>query len=229
MAKFDLLTDPETGDLVIGDTGEISFTSTIQESLSQRLELRLNCWKGTWSYNEDFGTPYRQEILFSGRSREEIDAIFSRVIHEEDDVISIKNMVSSRDTGIRTYNIDYVEVITSSGDLQIPITNPNSRNNLYPTPPDTVDDYFKGCDITEEDLELSNKLYKRMNIELGDVSVDYPDSAIATWRNLWADGTPISSKDLQATNNLYELTNYLLVDNTGQPDPTTLTWWNLWD
>ena len=51
MARVDFLTDEENEDIILSATGEFQFTSTIQDSLAQRLGIRLQTWQGNWAYN----------------------------------------------------------------------------------------------------------------------------------------------------------------------------------
>ena len=183
MAKFDFLTDEDTSDLLLSPTGEISFTSTIQESLAQRLGIRLKTWQGTWGYNLEFGTPYRQRILFDGNTKEELDAIFIGIINEEEDVLGIQDMKSFIDPSSRIYTIEHVAVLTSKGVLNIPLVNPNMTTNSYPEP--LTFDYFKGCSLTPQDIEASDRLYKLMNYQLGLPNGD-PSVGDYTWYNLWS-------------------------------------------
>jgi hypothetical protein len=182
MARVDFLTDKENEDIILSATGEFQFTRTIQESLAQRLGIRLQTWQGTWSYNTAFGTPYTQSILFEGNTKEEVDAIFVSVINQEVDVTSIRNLKSSKDNGTRVYTIDSVEVLTPEGLVDIPVADPNLNTNTYPDP--LSFDYFQSCALTESEVEASDLLYKLMNFELA-LPNGQPDVGTSTWYNLW--------------------------------------------
>ena len=182
MARVDFLTDEENEDIIMSDTGEFQFTSTIQESLAQRLGIRLQTWQGTWAYNTTFGTPYTQSILFDSNTKEEVDSIFVSVINQEDDVTSIRNLKSSKDNGSRVYTIDSVEVLTPEGLVDIPVANPNTNTNTYPEPLDF--NHFKSCSLTDSEIEASDLLYKLMNFQLAQPN-GQPDVGTHTWYNLW--------------------------------------------
>ena len=188
MARFDFLTDPDNNDdIIINSKGGFSFTSTVQESVSQRLGIRLKTWKGTWPYNTQFGTPYRQEILYAGNSKEQVDAIFTRVISEVGDITSIKNLKSSKNVVTRQYQIDSVEVYCNDELLTIPVSNPNQRTNTYPTPR-TLEDFPGSCSLDGATIEDTNRLYNLVNYQLGLPNGD-PAVGEYTWWNQWGGGS----------------------------------------
>lgn len=188
MARFDFLTDPDNNDdIIVNSKGGFSFTSTVQESVSQRLGIRLKTWKGTWSYNNQFGTPYRQEILYAGNSKEQVDAIFTRIISEVNDVTSIKNLRSSKNVVTRQYQIDRVEAYCNDELLVIPVSDPNQRTNTYPTPR-TLEDFPGSCSLDGATIEDTNRLYNLVNYQLGLPNGD-PAVGEYTWWNQWGGGS----------------------------------------
>ena len=165
MPRYDMYVDVEgDNDLVLNSKGDFRFTETIQESLAQRLSIRLNTFLGEWGYNTEFGTPYRQRIWSGGLSKEELDALFVAIIQQEDDVDSVKNIISSLDRTTRTYIVERVEIFCRDESLIIPIHSVERRQNLYPAPR-TFED-FQVCVFTEEEYAIINRIYQWTNFTL---------------------------------------------------------------
>lgn len=177
MAKYDFYMDV-TGDndLILDEKGEFQWVSTVQESLAQRLDLRYKTWFGEWSFNEQFGTPYRR-YFGGGFTKEQLDTEFARIALLEEDVTSVKNITSTLDSINRRYVIQRVEVYTNGGLIEIPLSNPYLKTNNYPEPYTFSE--FSVCGVSEEDIENVNELYGFVNF------TGLPLSGDSTWWNLW--------------------------------------------
>lgn len=187
MSRYDMYVDLEgTNDIVLSKTGDFSFTTTVQQSLAQRLSIRYLVWLGEWQFNETFGTPYRQRILQGGLSKAQLDAEFSRIALLEEDVTGIGEITSSLDLATRKYVLNRIEVYCDNVSLVVPINNPNTRTNIYPTPRSFEE--FKVCTLSEEEVQSASDFYYLMNTQLGLEGTD-PNTGEYTWFNLWGGGS----------------------------------------
>lgn len=120
---IDLKLDLTTNDIIF-QNGDISFTAPGQESLAQRLNIKLRFFMGEWFLNMDFGIPYFQQIFVKPVVQYTIDAIFKSQILETPGVLELTSYTSSFDNVSRTFTLSF-EVISEQGDsldFQIPIT-----------------------------------------------------------------------------------------------------------
>lgn len=194
-------------DLVLTEKGDWRFTETIQESLAQRISIRLNTFLGEWGYNTEFGTPYRQRVWNGGLSKEELDALFTAIIQEEEDVDAVRNIVSSLDRKSRTYKVGRVEVYCADESLVIPLSSAEKRQNIYPQPK-TFED-LTVCTFTPEEYELINSIYYWTNFTL-------QEGAENSWISEW------NFIDEATGKRLYDFVNEDLPETGGS------TWWNEW-
>lgn len=191
MAKYDFKTRTDDGgveDIELDANGEWNFTSTIQESLAQRLSHRLNTWQGEWVYNLNYGTPYEQRLLSSGISKDQADAEILRVISLEDDITSISEVISTKNNTTRVYEIERVEVFCDNETLTIPISLPSDRTNNYPEPKEFED--FQICSLGDATEEEINELYYLINFAMSDFNNITVDVGETTWWNTWSDNLP---------------------------------------
>ena len=151
-------------DLVLNEKGDWRFTETIQESLAQRVNIRLNTLLAEWGYNIEFGTPYKQRVWRGGMGQEELDALFTSIILQEEDVSSVNIIHSRLDQSSRSYSIDRVEVSCRDESIIIPIHSAEKRQNIYPDPKSFEE--FKVCVFTEEEYEIINRIYYWTNFTL---------------------------------------------------------------
>lgn len=194
MSGFDILTDNTVGsnhDIILSDTGEWTFCSTLQELVTQKIQLRLNCWLGEWSYNEDFGTPYKTKIFVAGLTKEEVDAEIITVINEIDEIDYITGLESSLDRYNRIYTIDYLSVYVADQSIEIPtIAVGNSgATNEYPEPYSFED--FTICSDTDDSddaYSTTNEYYYLVNYRMADTNAYTGEVGDSTWWNQWSDG-----------------------------------------
>lgn len=178
MARYDFWCDPNgVDDLVLSPTGEFRWTQDIQESLTQRLSIRLKTWLGEWQYNTEFGTPYRQRLLTGALSKVQKDAEVMRICLQEADVTNVILVDSKIDPISRMYTVNRVEVYCDNVPLVIPIVDSGKRLNNYPEPLSFED--FKLCVLEGMELQAINDLYSFVNID------GLPENTYSTWYNEW--------------------------------------------
>ena len=114
-------------DILLDDNHDISFsgkdfklTSSVAESLSQRLKIKLLTFYGEWFLDATEGVDYYGSILGKNRSKQAIDSLFMKKILEEDDVTSITSFESHIDKEIREYSLSF-SVVTSDTSEAIPV------------------------------------------------------------------------------------------------------------
>lgn len=214
MARYDFWCDPNgVDDLVLSPTGEFRWTQNIQESLTQRLSIRLKTWLGEWQYNTEFGTPYRQRLLTSALSKAQKDAEVMRICLQEADVTNVILVDSKVDPISRMYTVNRVEVYCDNASLVIPIVDSDKRLNNYPEPLSFED--FKLCTFDPNLIEYANTLYKYVNKE------GLPRGTYDTWYNVWS--ADLDTQDIAQVNRIYKFTN---ID--GLPENTYSSWFNEW-
>lgn len=211
-----MFVDPSgVNDLDFTEGIDFRWTETIEESLTQRLQLRYEVWVGEWDYNTTFGTPYRQ-IMSSGLNKQQLDAEFTRIAIQEEDVISVKVINSVKNNKTRSYEIRSLEVYTEGGVLEIPISNPYTKTNNYPEPYEFDDFIF--CKKTDQEIADYNRLYGFINFD------GLPEAGNSTWWNQWGGSDPRFSKELiQAINNTYGHVNF-----NGLPSSGSSYWSSDW-
>jgi hypothetical protein len=154
MANIDIYFDVgNSDDIVFDEYGDFRWTQTVQESLSQRLNIRYKTWLGEWRYNTEFGTPYRQRIRLGGYTESELKAEFISIALEEEDVISAKFSSFSWDRENRTMTGTLV-VITEDGEITIPTASVYTAQNIYPEPYQSAS--FSFCDLDSLGINLSD-------------------------------------------------------------------------
>lgn len=192
MPRFDFKTDESstgTDDIVLDANGEFQFTSTLQESLVQRIRILLNVWQGEWQYNLLFGTPYRQRIFTSGFTKEEVDAEIVRVISQLTDITSISGIDSTLDRADRVYTLNRIDVFVNNQQLSVPISSPQKKLNIYPDPRDFDD--FQICSLGEVTTEEINNFYKLLNFDMSNTDPNNGGNpGDSTWWNTWSSNLP---------------------------------------
>lgn len=169
---FDFLLDETTNDLVISNK-DLVFTSTTQESLRQRLSIRLLMYKGEWFLNESYGVPYTQEIIGVTRSKKIVDNILlanAQLELSASDTIS--NFESTYGIDSRNYSLSF-DVSTVAGNVSVAINSDPATDFIYPEP--TVFNPYADC---SDLITIANDLYEYINFEL-------PETGSSTWINQW--------------------------------------------
>lgn len=95
------------GDISTDVNGNINLLSTVQESVRQRLDIKLKTFQGEWFLDTTFGIPYRQQIIGKGLSIAERDAIYIKAIKEDRSVNRIVYFTSLYNPDTRFYSVDF--------------------------------------------------------------------------------------------------------------------------
>lgn len=101
-------------DLKLGPDHDLAFvdndlvaTKTLDESLAQRLLIKLQTFQGEWFLDVEEGVPYFQSIFGKNRSKESVDAIFQREITTEPEVVSLDSYQSILDSEYRVFSLSF--------------------------------------------------------------------------------------------------------------------------
>lgn len=113
MAK-DIKLDLTTHDLSFSNF-DLELTTTKEESLQQRLTIKLKTFLEEWVFNVLWGVPYFQKIFVKGISKSQIDSIYKGQILSTPDVITISSFESSIDPASREYTMTF-SVTNETGD-----------------------------------------------------------------------------------------------------------------
>jgi len=105
---------------IVFDGNDFSVTKTKDETLQQRLKVKLLTFLEEWYLDRGLGVPWFQRIFQKGTSKETVDIILKRKIAEEPEVISIQEFSSTLDNRNRTYRLSFV-VKSESSKESIPI------------------------------------------------------------------------------------------------------------
>lgn len=100
--------NPQTNDIEsVG--GKIKLLSTIQESVRQRLSIKLRTFQNEWFLDTTYGVPYRglNGIIGGKKSKAEVDAIFISIINDEPEVQRIISFDSTYNPINRRYNLNF--------------------------------------------------------------------------------------------------------------------------
>lgn len=115
----DLRLDKLTHDILLVD-GDFELTTTEDESLAQRLKVKLLTWQSEWYLDSTVGIPYIQSILGKNRSLQAIEAIFQDAILEEPEVLQLVSLNTSLNKVNRILTVTF-NVRSASGDEIIPV------------------------------------------------------------------------------------------------------------
>lgn len=95
-----------SGDILV-DNGEVILMTDTLDIIKQRLQIRLQTFKGEWFLNPNVGLPYFQEILKKGTDITIVDNIFRSYIENTRDIKEITNFKSVFNHSDRTYTLDF--------------------------------------------------------------------------------------------------------------------------
>ena len=121
--------------------GKIKLLSTVQESVRQRISIKLKTFAGEYFLDTTYGVPYRgiNGIIGKGRTKAEVDAIFITIINEEPEVIKIKSFDSNYSPINRRYDLEFDVLVA---DRQLRIVDPSA------TPNDEIEYTFNNNSLT---------------------------------------------------------------------------------
>ena len=111
---MDIRTNVEDGKILF-QGGKIFTTLNRQDSLRQRLDIRIKTQKGTWFLNISYGIDWLNEVFSDYSTKSTTDALLQAEILKEPLVADIIGFVSSVDSKTRTYRCDFkVKMIDQS-------------------------------------------------------------------------------------------------------------------
>ena len=128
--------NPQTNDIeAVG--GKIKLLSTVQESVRQRLSVKLRTFQGEWFLDTTYGVPYRglNGIIGGKKSKAEVDAIFISIINDEPEVQRIISFDSTYNAINRRYDLNF-DVRVADELLRQEVRLTASDEVLYPEPDD---------------------------------------------------------------------------------------------
>lgn len=97
-------------DLSLSDNS-LSLTSEGDESIAQRLKIRLWAFKGEWFWNTNFGVPYFQEVFVKGATVDDLEDIFKKQILQCPGIINLNSFEMNVDTSSRKITIGFTAQI----------------------------------------------------------------------------------------------------------------------
>lgn len=103
---MDIRTNVEDGK-VLFQNGQIFTTLNRQDSLRQRLDIRIKTQKGTWFLNISYGIDWFNDVFSDTSTKSSTDALVQAEILKEDQVEDIIGFVSFVDSVTRTYRCEF--------------------------------------------------------------------------------------------------------------------------
>ena len=103
---MDIRTNVEDGKIVF-QNGQIFTTLSKQESLRQRLDIRIKTQKGTWFLNISYGIDWFNDVFSDTSTKSSIDALIQAEILKEELVSNIVSFTSSVNEYTREYRCDF--------------------------------------------------------------------------------------------------------------------------
>lgn len=109
---MDIRTNVEDGKILF-QNGQIFTTLNKQDSLRQRLDIRIKTQKGTWFLNLSYGIDWLGEVFSDNSTKSSTDALIQAEILKDSMVFEIIGFTSSVDNVTRTYRCDFkVRLVT---------------------------------------------------------------------------------------------------------------------
>ena len=103
---MDIRTNVEDGKILF-QNGQIFTTLNRQDSLRQRLDVRIKTQKGTWFLNISYGVDWFNDVFSDTSTKSSVDALIQAEILKEDLVADIVEFRSSVDNITREYRCDF--------------------------------------------------------------------------------------------------------------------------
>ena len=103
---MDIRTNIEDGKILF-QNGQIFTTLNRQDSLRQRLDIRIKTQKGTWFLNISYGIDWFNDVFSDTSTKSSVDALIQAEILKEDLVADIIEFRSSVDNITREYRCDF--------------------------------------------------------------------------------------------------------------------------
>ena len=115
-------------DILLGADGDIDLTNdtmtiatTVEQTTKQQVIITLNCYRGEWIFNIDFGVPYLKndnnpEQLLGVGDKSLIDTAIQAALIDIDNITEIVSYVSTQDKQARTLSVSF-DVKTNTGEI----------------------------------------------------------------------------------------------------------------
>lgn len=103
---MDIRTTLEEGKILF-QNGQIFSTLNNQDSLRQRLDIRIKTQKGTWFLDINYGIDWLNDVFSDTSTKGSVDALIQAEILKDDLVAEIISFTSSVDNGTREYRCDF--------------------------------------------------------------------------------------------------------------------------
>ena len=109
---MDIRTNVEDGKIMFKN-GQIFTTLNKQDSLRQRLDIRIKTQKGSWFLNMSYGIDWLNDVFSDTSTKSSVDALIQAEILKEEQVANIIEFTSSVNTVTREYRCDFkVRLVT---------------------------------------------------------------------------------------------------------------------
>ena len=93
-----------TGDLFVSPTGDIA----LENSVSQKIRIKLLWFEGEWKWNTEKGMPYRESLLIKNPDTDYFESLVREKIFEVEEVTEVKEVAITYDTHTRGAVIKYI-------------------------------------------------------------------------------------------------------------------------
>ena len=103
---MDIRTNVEDGKILF-QNGQIFTTLSRQDSLRQRLDIRIKTQKGTWFLNISYGIDWFNDVFSDTSTKSSVDALIQAEILKEELVADIIEFRSSVNNITREYRCDF--------------------------------------------------------------------------------------------------------------------------
>lgn len=110
---MDIRQDYQTGKIVFMN-GQIFTTEGRQDSLRQRLDIRLKTQKGSWFLNIFYGVDWFNEVFGDGSTKPTVDLLLQAEILKESLVDKILSFTSSVNNITRVYSCSFKVKLTDN-------------------------------------------------------------------------------------------------------------------
>lgn len=109
---MDIRTNVEDGKIMFKN-GQIFTTLNKQDSLRQRLDIRIKTQKGSWFLNMSYGIDWLNDVFSDTSTKSSVDALIQAEILKEEQVANIIEFTSSVNTVTREYRCNFkVRLVT---------------------------------------------------------------------------------------------------------------------
>lgn len=100
---MDIMLD-SNGDLLVTKSGDI----LLENSVAQKIRIRLLWFEGEWRWNTDEGMPYMTSLLVKNPDTDYFESVVREKIFEVEEVVDVKDVRIAYDTRTREAVIHYV-------------------------------------------------------------------------------------------------------------------------